>query len=78
MARVFTVTETGREIDCSPAKVRELIHKGLLRAVWYGSHSVRVPEDAIGEFLASGGTRPVAEARVLAGSDFVIPVPPWW
>ena len=53
---LLTVPEVARELRVTGAHVYVLVAEGLLAAVHVG-RAVRVPEDALRDFIATGGRR---------------------
>ena len=67
----LTVRETAAELNCTEKNVRNLIERGDLSAIRYGTRFVRVPRAALDEFRAAHSTTPAQQRAELLGEETV-------
>jgi excisionase family DNA binding protein len=68
----LTVRETAAELNCTEKNVRNLIDRGHLAAIRYGTRFVRIPRAALDEFRAAHSTITPAQHRAeLLGEETV-------
>lgn len=60
--RLLTVADVAKRLDCAPETVRRRIRAGRLRAMRDGG-LLRVPEDALAEYVVASSTLPAATPR---------------